>query len=536
MQYQMMNNDDDITNPVMRGVSLLDDTSTVNYTSDGETATSTLASDDPFSLLHTHESYRAESSGHLNLFGITDDDSSLFGGGNTRRSTWSHTDTTSFSNAGSSYEEMPFMASISNNNTNNNNNNNTNINDDNNDADDREQKKVLGMMGQNEQPLAPSTPVNNDEANNDYACEMILETKGMLNKFINGTIFIVQTAFGCCYDQLDGVLIRLYNVKSNNQNENNNDNVNDIGNKKKEKEKETLPTCIAPISREKDESREDDIKNNITTNEQTSITITEPNVTAKEITPRSLDMRDDSNITTHRDNNNTFLNGKADSPITDTLSNDSMNESVQRFKEYLCNRYEDKNQSESKERAIINSMEDTDDRNDTIVTPLSWVTKHMNETRYTSVTKEENSVDILNYENANKNLNTSITTTKPTTADQLSVTISKRDRYLTQQLPRRISTVVDDQSPTDMLREENNIDSQTRTRKETEMIKQRINSSLFHLKSIEGCEDRRDDQIESSQNTSSTTCSTIQRMKCHTQAEERKPEITIDLTMMEDIL
>jgi hypothetical protein len=247
-------------------------------------------------------------------------------------------------------------------------------------------------------------------------------------------------------------------------------------------------------------------------------------------------MRDDSNITTHRDNNNTFLNGKADSPITDTLSNDSMNESVQRFKEYLCNRYEDKNQSESKERAIINSMEDTDDRNDTIVTPLSWVTKHMNETRYTSVTKEENSVDILNYENANKNLNTSITTTKPTTADQLSVTISKRDRYLTQQLPRRISTVVDDQSPTDMLREENNIDSQTRTRKETEMIKQRINSSLFHLKSIEGCEDRRDDQIESSQNTSSTTCSTIQRMKCHTQAEERKPEITIDLTMMEDIL
>ena len=85
-----------------------------------------------------------------------------------------------------------------------------------------------------------------------------------------------------------------------------------------------------------------------------------------------------------------------------------------------------------------------------------------------------------------------------------------------------------------MLREENNIDSQTRTRKETEMIKHRSNSSLFHIKSIDGCEDHRDDQIESSQDTS-TTSSNIQRMKCHTQ-EECKPEITIDLTMMEDIL
>merc|ERR1740133_702685 len=152
MRYQVMNNDNDMTNPVIRGVSLLDDTTTVNYTSDGETATSTLASDDPFSLLHTHESYR-DNNVHSNLFGITDDDSSFFGG-NTRRSTWSHTNTASYSNAGSSYEEMPFMASISNNN--NTNNNSININDYNdNDNNDRGQENRLGMMGQNEQPSAP---------------------------------------------------------------------------------------------------------------------------------------------------------------------------------------------------------------------------------------------------------------------------------------------------------------------------------------------------------------------------------------------
>merc|ERR1740130_1007431 len=209
-------------------------------------------------------------------------------------------------------------------------------------------------MGQNERPSAPSTPDNDiandfandvandsdpasiqpNETNNDYACEMLLETNVILNKFVDGTILIVQAAFGCCYDQADGSLFRPYSVKNNNQDVNNN-NDNHIGNKKKKKE--SLPPSIAPIgiTEEKDESREDVIKNNVRTNEQTSITIAESKATTNELTPRSIDMRDDSNFI-YRGNNSKFLGGKIDPPVTTAVSNDStMNESVQRFKEYM---------------------------------------------------------------------------------------------------------------------------------------------------------------------------------------------------------
>jgi len=76
--------------PIRKGVSLLDDASSVNNTSDGET----FASDDPFSLLHElHVTSKLEDS----VFSTSDESSRP------------RTNSRSWSTGGSTYEETPFM-------------------------------------------------------------------------------------------------------------------------------------------------------------------------------------------------------------------------------------------------------------------------------------------------------------------------------------------------------------------------------------------------------------------------------------------
>eukprot|EP00751_Fragilariopsis_kerguelensis_P010931 CAMPEP_0170758778 /NCGR_PEP_ID=MMETSP0733-20121128/530_1 /TAXON_ID=186038 /ORGANISM="Fragilariopsis kerguelensis, Strain L26-C5" /LENGTH=521 /DNA_ID=CAMNT_0011098139 /DNA_START=170 /DNA_END=1732 /DNA_ORIENTATION=- len=517
----------------------MDDTSTVNNTSDGET---TFASDDPFSLFHTK--------GHSKLFGTTDDDSSLLG--STRRS-WSHTDETLFSNTGSSYEDMPFMISSSSNNNNyyynidrdretqflvvsDNNHNNIDKNKNGDDNENDDERNAL-VMEQNERPLAPSTLVNNivnddtsvhlDEANNNYACEMPAETIVIFNKFVNGAILAVQTAFGFCYDQVDGVLIRLYNVNSN---KDETDKDNDIDNEKIENE--DLAYSISPINKEKNEER--NAEDNITNKQETPVTIAESKAIANE-SERDSDSRNDSNIDHYIDS---YLNNEIAPPhISTALSNDSTNESILRFREYY------KNHSDSKETTKIKNKGRNDGSD--IATPLVEATKQNNNIRNTSVTKE-NIAGTRKHERTskytlkkhtdrlgNRNLNNIRTTTNQlggialshvdtTSQKDTSLPVPKTRRTLSQ-LSTPVSTVLD-QLP-DMMREED-INSKTRMKK-VEM-KSRLNSYRLQSKTIEGPESR-DDRIELCQNTTS-----IQHIDCRTQ-EEYKPEVPIDLTMMEDI-
>jgi hypothetical protein len=189
------------------GKSLVDDVSTVNYNSDGETFASEV---DPMSLRHESDLLVLErASEHSRI--LTDDDASEVVWVGTAGNLRSLVDGASSVNTGSTYDEMPFLATY----------------------DNRTILQREPSWNNPDRILAPS-----HSAEDGYACEMLSETRAMIfqakssldeydaDRFCRGhkqqskntagkILGGMQAAFSACNDQLDAVLIRIFNVPVN---------------------------------------------------------------------------------------------------------------------------------------------------------------------------------------------------------------------------------------------------------------------------------------------------------------------------------
>jgi len=534
-------NNDDVLRPIRRGISLLDDTSTVNNTSDGET----FASDDPFSLLHELDG-ASERSKFLN-----DDDSSRIGN-NTR----------SWSTGGSTYEETPFMTS-------------KRIDEGENpvplnSADEAssdlfyeifnegkisyeenrflpspkidKKDKTLGIEQNEHFSAAPGKLVNdasgekneqfstapdklgNDSSdhskkrNNDYACEMFIENQFVLdktrtqvkgyansffregNKFVYCTIVAVKTAFGFCVDQVDGVLIRIFDGKNN---ETDNKNI---------KNKKDLNSSSA-ISEENCESKEI----NIIKKEKNPISIV-GSKTTEDISVQYSDFKDDIN-NAHRDS----FDSERESQITPGLSRDSANESILRLKESLYNPLENKNKNQSRStettgfRGIGQNIKEEERNDESLSHERTSNEKELIDLEGLSIShntplngfrkKNLTKTDQLNGVNHVSHFNTVL-------EEDVRVPMSKAE-YVLPHVGQR----------SQMLGEEE-IDSLARRRKTKTETMQRLNSSPYRPPTIESsgyCD-----------NDFGQNITRIQRLKLQAQTKGTS-EIPIDLTMIENI-
>jgi hypothetical protein len=183
------------------GRALVDDASTANYTSDGDTFAS---EGDPLALRHETDPLLLErASEHSRI--LTDDDGSdamwVGAAGNLR----SLADGASSVNTGSTYDETPFLPSY---------------------------EKRMVLTRESSWNDADIVIAQSHSADDGYACEMVSETQSMINRaktnlnhqlcsdgvkqHWNNAVDIVlggiQVAFGACHDQVDTFLIRIFNV------------------------------------------------------------------------------------------------------------------------------------------------------------------------------------------------------------------------------------------------------------------------------------------------------------------------------------